>query len=1156
MPRNQFITIREGTAAAWTSANPILAQGELGYETDTGKFKLGNAVSTWTALPYGGLNGPQTTAITKSFGTGADGNVTISSGVVVMTRDMYYNNLTINGTGSLVTNGYELFVAGTLDISAAPAGAIQADGLNGTNANGPTGFTSPAVPIAVTVGVGGQGAAGKNGVANAAVIGNPSTVVALGNGGAGGNGGGTTENNGVTTTDWLTRKSTNGGISWATVDDYQYPGGTNAFQIDNCVDSSGNIYSAGYGRDSIGTNHFLVRKSTDHGATWTTVDDFVYTAITNNQALGIGIDLLGNIYAVGFSTGHWIVRKSTNGGTSWATVDDYIYPGGIGPQQAFGFGVDTLGNVYVMGLGENSAGLERWIVRQSANNGSTWTTTDDFINSPGQIAQAHCFLQDLLGNVYIAGDGRNVSGVNQWVVRQSPNNGVTWTTVDNYQYPSGTTTIAYAMGLDNSGNIYVSGFYVLAGSSHWLVRKSTDNGVTWANVDDFLYSNGNNSESYGFNKDSSGNLYAVGFGVDGSNVFHWLVRKSTDQGATWITMDDFNYPGGNHSQAFAVSIDSSGNIYVGGYGTNLNLLSQPGSTGGIGSSPTTSFSIRRYDTLLFKGITQISGGVGGASGAPGTGNGYLSGGGSGSGGNGGGVLAIYANIINRGPGTAVGAIQSNGGNGGNGDYYHNVTSVSVSGGGGGGGGGGWVYIAYNSLTGSVATNAVEADGGNGGSGGNANGSGAVPTGRSLITRKSTNQGSTWTTVDTFLYPGGMFSDGFGVGGDLAGNIFTSGRGYDDVSNPHGIVRKSADHGVTWTTVDDIFGGPFGTVGEGPVAIDTSGNIYVPETSASNPSWIIRKSANNGTTWTSLDSYSTSGGAAPEAFIQDSSGNLYACGVSGTPNTWTVRVSTNSGATWNTVDFFILPGGNYGFACGMTADSLGNVYVTGSSYDGSQYWSVIRMTSNAGVSWTTVDKYNLFSPTGAATGFGMCVDLLGNVYNVSNASDSLGVYHWIVRKSANQGASWTTVDDFQYITGLQSIPQCICVDQLGNIYVGGQANDASGNINWIVRKSTNNGATWSTVDTFLFTGGTITYAQGVGVDTLGNIYVTGGTTTPAAFPNLAGIGGNGGAGGEITLVNVTTSVVTQIIGSAGAAGSNPVSGIGGVGGAGNVVQENL
>lgn len=43
---------RRGTAAQWTAANPVLAAGEIGFETDTNKFKVGNGSTAWTSLTY------------------------------------------------------------------------------------------------------------------------------------------------------------------------------------------------------------------------------------------------------------------------------------------------------------------------------------------------------------------------------------------------------------------------------------------------------------------------------------------------------------------------------------------------------------------------------------------------------------------------------------------------------------------------------------------------------------------------------------------------------------------------------------------------------------------------------------------------------------------------------------------------------------------------------------------------------------------------------------------------------------------------------------------------------------------------------------------------------------------------------------------------
>jgi len=47
-----IIQLRRDTATNWTSANPVLAQGELGVETDTDKIKVGDGSTAWTSLGY------------------------------------------------------------------------------------------------------------------------------------------------------------------------------------------------------------------------------------------------------------------------------------------------------------------------------------------------------------------------------------------------------------------------------------------------------------------------------------------------------------------------------------------------------------------------------------------------------------------------------------------------------------------------------------------------------------------------------------------------------------------------------------------------------------------------------------------------------------------------------------------------------------------------------------------------------------------------------------------------------------------------------------------------------------------------------------------------------------------------------------------------
>ena len=65
------IQIRRDTAANWDTINPILADGELGLESDTGKIKSGNGSSAWTSLDY--IAGDQLVNETATLTLGNDG---------------------------------------------------------------------------------------------------------------------------------------------------------------------------------------------------------------------------------------------------------------------------------------------------------------------------------------------------------------------------------------------------------------------------------------------------------------------------------------------------------------------------------------------------------------------------------------------------------------------------------------------------------------------------------------------------------------------------------------------------------------------------------------------------------------------------------------------------------------------------------------------------------------------------------------------------------------------------------------------------------------------------------------------------------------------------------------------------------------------------
>jgi len=111
------IQLRNGTSAQWTSVNPTLMIGELGVETDTSQFKIGNGVLAWNALPYATSSNAYSssvsiTAQTASFLTTTN-NYTVSnlivSGSLIYPRissSIQSSVLTIDETGSVKKRTY------------------------------------------------------------------------------------------------------------------------------------------------------------------------------------------------------------------------------------------------------------------------------------------------------------------------------------------------------------------------------------------------------------------------------------------------------------------------------------------------------------------------------------------------------------------------------------------------------------------------------------------------------------------------------------------------------------------------------------------------------------------------------------------------------------------------------------------------------------------------------------------------------------------------------------------------------------------------------------------------------------------------------------------------------------------------------------------
>ena len=112
------IQVRRGTSSEWTSANPILAAGEMGVETNTNKFKFGNGSSTWTALSYAAAD---TAAIGEISQDAIDQALSMGAGLT-KTYDDGANTITI----TVDTNVISTKAFASAEASAAEAAAIAA----------------------------------------------------------------------------------------------------------------------------------------------------------------------------------------------------------------------------------------------------------------------------------------------------------------------------------------------------------------------------------------------------------------------------------------------------------------------------------------------------------------------------------------------------------------------------------------------------------------------------------------------------------------------------------------------------------------------------------------------------------------------------------------------------------------------------------------------------------------------------------------------------------------------------------------------------------------------------------------------------------------------------------------------------------------------
>ncbi len=335
------------------------------------------------------------------------------------------------------------------------------------------------------------------------------------------------------------------------------------------VDASGNVYVTGA---SIGTtwpdyDYATIKYDASGNQLW--VARYNGPGNSFDSASAIAVDASGNVYVTGASTGsgtgfdYATIKYDSSGQQQW--VARYNGPGN-GEDEAVGIAVDVSGNVYVTGY---SAGLGTGLsdyatIKYDASGNQLWVAR---YNGPGNgTDQANAIAIDASGNVYATGfsDGGPGTGFDYATVKYDNSGQQLW--VARYNGPGNDDDEAYAIAVDASGNVYVTGLSVGSGTQEDYATIKYDSSGQQQWVARYNGPANLNDDARAIGLDASGNVYVTGFSVGLGTGFDYATVKYDSSGQQqWVVR--YDGPASLDDQAYAIAVDVSGNVCVTGYST-------------------------------------------------------------------------------------------------------------------------------------------------------------------------------------------------------------------------------------------------------------------------------------------------------------------------------------------------------------------------------------------------------------------------------------------------------------------------------------------------------------------------------------------------------------------------------------------------------------
>ena len=228
--------------------------------------------------------------------------------------------------------------------------------------------------------------------------------------------------------------------------------------------------------------------------------------------------------------------------------------------------MDASGNVYVTGVARGSSGsLDFVTIKYNSAGVQQWIQE---YNGPGNgFDEAHAIAIDPSGNnIYVTGWswGDSVTGFDYATVKYTAAGIRQWSIRYNNGGVNGTDE-AFDVGVDNAGNVYVTGTSEGAsGTSAATTVKYSSSGVQQI-ARRYTGSGGINAGSAIWVSPNAGIIYITGYAYQGASADFNFVTIKYNSAVTQRWAVQYNGPASKYDEARALALDAQGNVYVTGY---------------------------------------------------------------------------------------------------------------------------------------------------------------------------------------------------------------------------------------------------------------------------------------------------------------------------------------------------------------------------------------------------------------------------------------------------------------------------------------------------------------------------------------------------------------------------------------------------------------